>query len=585
MSTDAQRWKEKYLNKLDELDELENRFRNQTHLLQRAVVRVSLAADGLDSELDKQLASLRALMREDPLPASELKRQLDALENTLHKLDTARSDAQDALLQALTDLVEQLGRLDLPRNIRKDLRRFAKSLNGRIQSLREHPKLMQDVARLQKDALTALQSRLAGADTSGPGFLERLFGKRTESPAGEAQTEPEVIRDEEDAAASAAPALSGTEPPDADSETESLELPEADMPPEPGFAAIADHVSATLTHLIRQLDLPELAQQEARRILARIEAGLNWYELIPVLDDIANLVLAAVGKGQRDFEQFLKNLDERLSLLNAYLENSEARQSANHQAQTRLQEDVRTQVSSISDSVRNAQDLDSLKTAINTHIDHIIAAMDQFRREEETREAERQEELAALKARLDSMEAESRDIQERLQAEQKKARTDPLTGLPNREAFQERITLEYERWKRYGNPTTLVIGDIDHFKRINDEYGHLAGDKVIRLIGREVARRIRTTDFIARYGGEEFVIIMPETEATTAAQVMDATRDMISRMPFHFRKQRVQITMSFGVCAFSGNMTISECLEAADKALYEAKNNGRNQVQCAPSHP
>ena len=100
-----------------------------------------------------------------------------------------------------------------------------------------------------------------------------------------------------------------------------------------------------------------------------------------------------------------------------------------------------------------------------------------------------------------------------------------------------------------------------------------------------MARRIRTTDFIARYGGEEFVIIMPETEATTAAQVMDAKRDMISRMPFHFRKQRVQITMSFGVCAFSGNMTISECLEAADKALYEAKNNGRNQVQCAPSHP
>ncbi|RMF14918.1 MAG: diguanylate cyclase [Gammaproteobacteria bacterium] len=578
MSTDARRWKEKYLRKLDELDALENQFRNQTNLLQRTIVRVSLAADGLDEKLDRQLGELRALMRQNEIPASELKRQLEALEATLHTLDNARSQAQDALLNALTDMVEQLNSLDLPRDIRKALRRFAKNLDSRIASLREHPALLRELAGLQGQTLKHLTAQNAGQDGNRPGLLGRLFG-RGDTSVAEDTDEPSTsdsITEGPDPAGR--PASVPAE------ETESFDLPEAEIPPEPSFSAIEEHVSATLTHMVNQLDLPELAAHEAERIRQRIAQGLNWYELIPVLDDISNLVLAAVGKGQRDFEQFLKNLDERLSLLNDFLLQSESRRSDMHNAQTRLEENVRSQVSSISDSVRHAQDLESLKQAINRHVDQIIEAMDTFRQEDEAREQEAQAELTQLRERLAQMEAESREIQARLREEQHKARTDPLTGLPNREAFQERIEQEYARFSRYGNPTTLVIADIDYFKRINDQYGHLAGDKVIRLIGREVARRIRTTDFIARYGGEEFVIIMPETDAPTAVQVMDATRDMISRMPFHFRKERVQITMSFGVCAFAPGMRITDCLEAADQALYAAKTNGRNRVECAGSH-
>ena len=182
------------------------------------------------------------------------------------------------------------------------------------------------------------------------------------------------------------------------------------------------------------------------------------------------------------------------------------------------------------------------------------------------------------KGYLEEMEKESIEIRERLQEEHRRATTDALTGLPNREAFDERYAMEFERWRRYGKPATLVVGDVDKFKQINDNYGHLSGDKVLQIMAKEIVTRIRKTDFVARYGGEEFVLILPETDEDTAFEVIDKTREMIGRLPFHFREEKIQITMSFGIVAFDTVDSPEELFERADQALYRAKNAGRNQV-------
>jgi diguanylate cyclase len=156
-----------------------------------------------------------------------------------------------------------------------------------------------------------------------------------------------------------------------------------------------------------------------------------------------------------------------------------------------------------------------------------------------------------------------------------------LTQLPNREAYNQRLDQELDRWQRYQRPMVLAVADVDHFKRINDGFGHLAGDKVLRVIAKILRKRLRKTDFVARYGGEEFIVLLPETTMEQAIPVLDSVRQAIANCPFHFRETPVSITMSFGVSAPGKDETSGALFERADKALYAAKNSGRNCLRQA----
>jgi diguanylate cyclase len=156
---------------------------------------------------------------------------------------------------------------------------------------------------------------------------------------------------------------------------------------------------------------------------------------------------------------------------------------------------------------------------------------------------------------------------------------DSLTGLPNCEFYQQRLEQELQRIKRYGGKLSLMVCDVDLFKRINDNYSHLAGDKVLNIIAKLLQKNLRSSDFIARYGGEEFVALMPETSTAEAKIVTEKLRRKVKRRPFNFKKEPIQITVSFGISEFAPSKSADEVFSRADKALYAAKEKGRNQVQ------
>ncbi len=183
--------------------------------------------------------------------------------------------------------------------------------------------------------------------------------------------------------------------------------------------------------------------------------------------------------------------------------------------------------------------------------------------------------------KLAAVEARSEQVKEQLREERSRALTDVLTQLPNREAWQERLDFEFRRWQRYRNPVSIAILDIDHFKRINDSYGHKVGDRVIQLLAKTLAERLRNTDFVARYGGEEFVVVMPETDPESALSVLDKLREHIEQLPFHFRGEPVSISFSAGLTQLAEGDDADSVFERADKALYQAKAAGRNQVHIA----
>jgi diguanylate cyclase len=168
-------------------------------------------------------------------------------------------------------------------------------------------------------------------------------------------------------------------------------------------------------------------------------------------------------------------------------------------------------------------------------------------------------------------------LQNSLQEEQRAAMIDALTGVPNRAAYDDRMAHEFQRWQRHGGTITIAAWDVDNFKAINDEFGHMAGDKVLRILGQHLARSVRGTDFIARYGGEEFVMIMVGIDAEQALKACNKIRTGIQAIAFHFRDRPVTVTASCGITTFRMGDLPEMAFERADGALYEAKNSGRNR--------
>ncbi|HVE78389.1 MAG TPA: GGDEF domain-containing protein, partial [Gemmatimonadaceae bacterium] len=160
------------------------------------------------------------------------------------------------------------------------------------------------------------------------------------------------------------------------------------------------------------------------------------------------------------------------------------------------------------------------------------------------------------------------------------ATTDPLTQLPNRRALVDRLTLEVDRARRYGTVVTLLMVDLDHFKRENDTYGHLAGDDALRELAMLLQEAIRTVDVAARYGGEEFVVVLPETGIDGAVMFAERVRELVASHAFVVPGATLHLTASIGVAAFPGERvgSIEELVAQADAALYRAKAAGRNRV-------
>lgn len=156
---------------------------------------------------------------------------------------------------------------------------------------------------------------------------------------------------------------------------------------------------------------------------------------------------------------------------------------------------------------------------------------------------------------------------------------DGLTGVYNRKFFESRLREEFERFKRYQTNYSLIMQDIDFFKGVNDTFGHLAGDHVLKAFASVIISRIRGADIIARYGGEEFCCLLPETPISSAQTLAEHIRKKIEDMVFEYEGLEIKITVSQGIAESDATMTSPDhILKLADEALYEAKRTGRNKI-------
>ncbi|PJI48105.1 MAG: GGDEF domain-containing protein [Pseudomonas sp.] len=631
---DDQRWKQKYLDNLEQQEKLERRWDARLDLLRRGLVRSSLAAEGSDKAVDACMKELREVLRRDEMDAG-LSRLIPQLEKAVLDSEQRRQQRIEQNIAALSQLSQQLLSVEMPGDVRKPLKRLAKDIPSRASSSRELPVLLSELSRLQRQVLEHFGD---GSAEQRPGFLQRLFGGRdsdsaeipesapatpvvapehvpiaeaavdtppltnpqpaapplvpVEAAVAEAVAEPVIAQAEaitqtpvaepvgRDEAAlldslPVPPGLFGT-PEEARQASDPYALPPR---PEPGYSAVAPHIEASLLHLLDEMHLPLAQQPQAEALRSRIHGSLNWYELVPVLDDLGVLVLSLNDSGQREFEGYLHQLNDRLAAFLDGLQAVQENHSGSSSSARDLDDTLREQVSGLKESVLEATDLEGLKRNVESRLQGLVGTMDRFREEREVREREVGERIQSLVTRVSSMEEEARTFQANIEDQRQKAMTDALTGLPNRAALSERLDLEVSRWQRYGGDLLLAVLDVDHFKRINDDFGHLAGDKVLKIIANELAKRVRKTDFIARYGGEEFVVLLPATPLEGGQQLLDVLRGAIEACPFHFKGERLSITCSAGLTAFREGERADSVFERADQALYRAKRGGRNRLE------
>lgn len=161
--------------------------------------------------------------------------------------------------------------------------------------------------------------------------------------------------------------------------------------------------------------------------------------------------------------------------------------------------------------------------------------------------------------------------------------TDPLTGVPNRRHFLELAQHEVARTQRYGVPLSIAILDVDAFKAINDRYGHLAGDQVLRELATLCQSHVRESDLFARFGGEEFIVLFTEAGKEEAWSSAERLRQLVAARTFHVEGAPLRVTVSTGVATYGGaGLTLDELLRQADSAMYAAKRLGGNRVLAVP---
>lgn len=559
MTGDKNNWREKYLNALDEQEQLEKKFARQQELLRSALVRVSIAADGQDETLDNIMTQLREKLRGDT-GAAEIGKILEQLEKAALAFEAHREQGAQDVRTALNDVIKALDVFKLSKGVSKDIGEFLANLPQRSKKIHLYPALLQQLANIQQSALKEIEQPKVG-----------LFGKILGGKAPKENGPAPVAADGED--------YIDNLPLPADIAISAPSAPSNSVQPRveqrPGYS---DAIVRVLNEFLQGLEHDALIQTRAQALRSKLEAGITPDAVIPALESVRSLVMEAYLAASRAFASYLKNVNEELadiySLLGGAVKHSENERAASR----KLQDDMMREMGELESSAENATDLNQLKDKVKSQLGNIRQALDQHHHTDQAQQHLAQQ-LETLGAKIKTMEVEAEKNRTSLEVQRKKALQDALTELPNREAYNERALAEVQRWQRYGRPLSVAVFDIDHFKRINDSFGHQAGDRVIKVIGRSIAKRLREVDFFCRYGGEEFVALMPETDSQTALGVLEKVREAIASAAFNYKDQPLTITVSIGVTEFKTSDTLDAAFERADQALYVAKTGGRNRCQ------
>ncbi len=344
------------------------------------------------------------------------------------------------------------------------------------------------------------------------------------------------------------------------------------------FDAICRQISVELINLLGELAFEGNHARAIEAIRLSLLGELTIERLLEACLRTIEIIISSINEERQSAQHFLLKLNEALTSVQQSLIASSQTSNSIKEKMLLLNQQIEQQIVVLGQETKAATSLEQLQHLVSDKLGEITQSLQKKEALERQDREMLHHAVHEMETRLKELEAEAAQFKKRLAEQKFRSLQDALTELPNRAAFDERYELELKRMKRYDKPLSIVLADVDHFKRINDSFGHSAGDKTLKVIARALRQSLRDTDFIARYGGEEFILLFPETPVQELEGPLNALREKIKRIPFKFKDQNVPITISFGATQLRATDTGREAFDRADEALYDAKREGRDKV-------
>ncbi|PIE74795.1 MAG: hypothetical protein CSA18_03160 [Deltaproteobacteria bacterium] len=341
----------------------------------------------------------------------------------------------------------------------------------------------------------------------------------------------------------------------------------------------------TYKDIIEKINLS--VDKNCAKSLSALASGINnisspddFFILRKNMLEILGSYLQSVDDGREEAASFIKEIGQRLlevegELLKTYITDSDEKINSNKSFTSLLEEHL----NDLNKNVSLSKTLEEVKSAVVSKLNTMKIVIHRKKAEDKKYHDNVETKINNLEKKLAGFKEEVKKAKLKSVSMEKDLLLDPLTGAYNRRAYNRRINEEIARFFRYKTKFSMILFDIDHFKNINDTYGHDIGDKCLFEIIRKVSPLLRKSDLIARYGGEEFIIILPELTLDGAERVAEKVRSVVEEISFVYKKENIKLTISLGVGEINENDKGAETFfSRIDKALYEAKSSGRNRV-------
>ncbi|MCJ8351122.1 GGDEF domain-containing protein [Moritella sp.] len=343
-------------------------------------------------------------------------------------------------------------------------------------------------------------------------------------------------------------------------------------------ATVHEKICDDLQRLINELDFAGGFGSNLKKIRQRLLEGISGHELVNTCLQIINNIIEGAREERMASKTFLHSIVEELNNIAYKFDNSLIDSNNINKKQISLLANLKERIDILELDISTSDNLAETKLHVQQGLE-IISSSIQQQQQLLQEKLLLEQQIQAVQSQLEQLKKETLLHTQRLEAQQHKLYLDSLTQVYNRTALDERFKLEFKRWQRYKTNTTIAMIDIDHFKNINDSFGHIAGDKALKIVARALQKSIKSSDFIARFGGEEFVLLLADVAPSEIQVMLDKLRNTIKNIPFRFKGKQISITISIGVTQFSlDDKETVDPFERADKALYEAKSSGRDKV-------
>ncbi|TMM42646.1 GGDEF domain-containing protein [Colwellia ponticola] len=530
--------KRKLDNAIESRSSLEDSFTVQSTLLIQFISKLSLISKGIDLELDNRLAQLRTLFTKSA-PFTEIEEKVTAITKLLQQHSVTNQQKIAQVHQQFTQSGESLQKIKgLPDNLRRDLRQLLQETKDSKDVLVQYMPLLGQLLSFYQQALTA---------------------KQTPKIQGLLQTPPAMTKQDKSSN---------------DQSTELLTKTASTA----GAIIFDSNIIEKISVSLNSLPLSKEHTNDLLVIKRKLIAGQSNDEILHHLVEIFDVIVADFKNEKNSAERFLTSLSATLSTVQGTVKETIAAQQDSELIHKKINHKLHNQLADMNTSVEKALSLNQVKDDINEKLQFIVSTLEQKTKFEQQNHNNLVGKLNNMSTKVQLLEQQSKVFEEKLADQERKSMQDALTKLANRAAFDDYFAKSLVSFHRKVFPLAIVVIDIDDFKKINDTYGHAAGDKTLQVIANSLVKNVSKDAFVSRYGGEEFVLIYSTTEQEALIAELNLLNNYVARLPFKFKNNRVSITLSIGATHIKHDDNIHLAFERADQAMYTAKKQGKNQV-------